>query len=205
MAIYRVTAFGHMVDGEEWNATWHINKVTGQAAVVSARAADAWTKMWSGTNSPVGNLEALYPASIGVDGVRCDELDDSGRNVSQVVTALALVGTSSDEALPASVAVAVSLRTDSPTKFGRGRFFLPSPVVTIMDSQKIASATVTTIKNAALAALNDMLDNACPVVIYHRNTTGFDQVVSVDVGDVPDVQNRRRNQTPETRVRSNLS
>lgn len=205
MAIYRVTAFGHMVDGEEWNATWHVDKVTGQAAVVASRAADAWTKMWSGTNSPAGNLVGIYPATIGVDGVRVDELDDLGKNVSQAVTALTLVGTSGAEALPASVAVCVSLVTDTPTKRGRGRFYLPSPVVTVMDAQKIASATQTAIKNAALAALNDMLDNACPVVIYHKDLNTFDSVTIVDVGDVPDVQNRRRNQTPETRVRSALS
>ncbi len=205
MAIYRVTFLGHMQTGEEWNTVWHVQAVTGQAAVVSATAADAMTAAWSGTTSPAGRLDAYYTADLGVDGVRVDELDGAGKNVSQFVTPLALVGTSTDELLPPNNAVAVSLRTDIPTKKGRGRNFLPSPVVTTVLSQLLTTAVQTAIKNAWLRALNHMLDNDFPVGIFHRDTVEWDQVVSLDVGDVFDTQNRRRNQQTETRVASNLS
>lgn len=205
MAIYRVTIFGHMETGEEWNTTWHVSKATGQAAVVSAAAVDAITTAWSGTNSPAGKLETYYSADLGVDGVRTDELDFSNKNVSQIIASLALVGVAADPLLPPNLAVGVSLRTDLPQKSGRGRNFLPSPVITTVAAQKIDTTVQTAIKNAWLAALNSMLADTCRVVIYNALNRTFQDVVSVDVGDVFDVQNRRRNQQTEVRVRSNLS
>jgi hypothetical protein len=205
MAIYRVTIFGHMQTGEEWNTTWHVNKVSGEADQVATDGADAVTAAWSGVTSPTGRLDAYYSADLGVDGVRCDELDSSGLNVAQAVDTLALVGTSTDELLPPNVAVGVSLRTNSPTRFGRGRNFLPSPVVTTVLAQKLDTTVQTAIKNAWLRGLNHMSSASSPVVIFHRNNGGFDLVTAVDVGDVFDVQNDRRNQQVETRVRSALS
>jgi hypothetical protein len=142
---------------------------------------------------------------MGVDFVRVDELDNAGKNVSQIVTPLTLVGTSTDELLPPNVAVAASLRTDTPTKAGRGRNFLPSPVVTCVVDQKLDTTIQTAIKNAWLRALNSMNADDCRVVIWSRATSIPFDVVSVDVGDVFDVQNRRRNQQTEVRVRSNIT
>lgn len=206
MAIYRVTIFGHMQTGEQWNTTWHVQAVTGQGAVVASTAADAITAAWSGVTSPTGRLDAYYTADLGVDGVRVEELDGTGRhNVTQDIVPLTLVGTSTDELLPPNSAVAVSLRTDVPTKAGRGRNFLPSPVVTTVASQLLDTAVQTAIKNAWLRALNHMLDNSFPVGIFHRDTVGWDQVVTVDVGNVFDEMGSRRNQQDEIRVASNLS
>jgi hypothetical protein len=206
MAIYRVTTFGHMQTGEQWNTTWHVQAVTGLGATIAATAADAVTEAWTGTSSPAGKLEDYYPASFGVDGVRVEELDGAGRhNVTQSIESLALVGVSTDELLPPNVAVAVSLRTDLPTKGGHGRNFLPGPVVTTVVNQLLDTAVQTALKNAWLRALNWMLDHAAPVGIFHRETVEWDQVVSVDVGDVFDEMTTRRNQLDEVRVRSNLS
>lgn len=205
MTIYRVTIFGHMQTGEEWNTTWHVQATTGQGSTLATTAADAITAAWSGVTGPAGRLDAYYTADLGVDGVRVDELSLTGHNVEQHVVSLALVGTSTDELLPPNNAVAVSLRTNLPTKGGRGRNFLPSPVVTTVLNQLLDSTVQTAIKNAWLRALNHMLDNSFPVGIFHRNNVTWDEVVSTDVGDVFDTQERRRNQQTETRVRSNLS
>jgi hypothetical protein len=205
MAIYRVTMEGHEETLEQWNTTWHVQAVTGQGAVVAATAADAITAAWSGTTGPAGRLDAYYPASFGVDGVRVEELDAGGHNLTQNFVPLTLVGTSTDELLPPNVAVAISLRTDIPTKAGRGRNFLPGPVVTTVASQLLATAVQTAIKNAWLRALNHMLDNGFPVGIFHRNLGNWDQVVTVDVGNVFDGMTTRRNQIDEVRVASNLS
>lgn len=206
MAIYRVTIEGHEQTGEQWNTTWHVQAVTGQGAVIAATAADAITAAWSGTTSPAGRLDAYYTADLGVDGVRVEELDGAGRhNVSQSIVPLTLVGTSTDELLPPNNAVAVSLRTDVPTKRGRGRNFLPGPVVTTVLAQVLDTAVQTAIKNAWLRGLNHMLDNAFPVGIFHRDTVEWDQVVTVDVGNVFDSMSSRRNSLDEIRVASNLS
>jgi len=205
VAIYRVTIEGHMQTGEQWNNVWHVQAVSGGGSTIATTAADAITAAWSGTSGPAGRLDAYYTADLGVDAVRVEELDSSGKNVDQHIVTLTLVGTSTDELLPPNSAVAVSLRTDLPTKGGRGRNFLASPVVTTVVNQLLATAVQTAMKNAWLRALQHMKDAAFPVGIYHRLTNGWDQVVAVDVGDVFDEMTTRRNQLDEVRVRSGLS
>lgn len=205
MTFYRGTIFGHLLGGEIWNATIHMLDVGGNAATISADLATAVTSMWSGTNSPAGNITLLYPATIGVDGVRVDELDSAGKNVGQAETTLTLVGTGSGEAMPPQVAIAVSLRTTLPTRAGRGRFNLPSPVVSSSVSQRLDSTLQLHVKNGALAMINSLRANSHTPIIYHRNSDSGTEVSAVDVGDVYDTQNPRRNQLVETRVRSNVT
>lgn len=204
MSIYRITIRGHMQTGEEWNTTWHVDVAGGQALNVANAAHDAITAAWSGVTGPAGRLDAYYTADIGVDSVDAVELGDSSHGVDKKTVSLALVGTSTDELLPPNNAVAVSLRTNVPTKSGRGRNFLASPVVTTVVNQLLATAVQTAIKNAWLRALTSMSNAGFPVGIFHRETGGWDQVISCDVGDVFDTQNRRRNQQEEIRVSSNV-
>lgn len=205
MAFYRGTIKGHLEGGEIFNCTIHFDQVTGQAATGASALADAVTLMWSGTNTPAGNITALYPAAIGVDSVVMDELDDAGRNVAQGRTSLALVGTGTDEPLPPQNAMVVSLRSNTPTRAGRGRFFLPSPVVTTVIDQRLDSAAQTDVLNGALAMLNHMSGLGFTPVIRHRFDTTVTEVVTIDVGDVFDTQRRRRNKLVETRVSATLS
>lgn len=194
-----------MVTGEQWDNVWHVQGLTGQGDTVATTAADAITAAWSGVTGPAGRLDAYYPATIGVDAVRVEELDGSGKNLDQHIVTLALVGTSGDEALPPNSAVAVSLRTGIPKRSGRGRNFLASPVVSTVISQLLDTAVQTALKNGWLRALQHMKDNDFPVGIFHRDTVEWDQVIGLDVGDVFDEMGTRRNQLDEVRVASNLS
>jgi len=205
MAFYRGTVKGHLEGGEVFNFTMHFSATTGQAATGASELADAVTLLWSGTNTPAGNITALYPAAIGVDGVVMDELDSSGHNVSQGRQSLALVGTGTDEPLPPQNAVVVSLRSNTPTRAGRGRFFLPSPVVTTVIDQRLDSAAQTDILHGAQAMLNHMNGLGMTPVIFHRFDPTVTEVVSIDVGDVFDTQRRRRNKLVETRVSATLA
>ncbi len=211
MAFYRGTVKGHLEGGEVFNFTIHFAAVTDQAAVMATALADGVTLMWSGTNSPAGNITALYPAAIGVDLVQMDELGADAKNVSQGLASLSLVGTGSGEALPPQNAIVVSLRTGVPTRAGRGRFYLPSPTVATVVDQRIDSAAQTDVLNGALAMLNHMNGLGFQPIVFHRpplRSGEFgtsDDVVSIDVGDVFDNQRRRRNKLVETRVRHALS
>jgi hypothetical protein len=211
MAFYRGTIKGHLEHDEVFNFTIHFRAVTGQVASMATDLADAVTLLWSGTNSPAGNITALYAPAIGVDDVQVDELGVNARNVAQAHAALSLVGTGTGESLPPQNAVVVSLRTLLPTKAGRGRFYLPSPVVSTVVDQKLDSAAQTDMLNGALAMLNHMKGLSWTPIVFHRppknsfETGDSDDVVSIDVGDVFDNQRRRRNQLTEIRVRANLT
>lgn len=210
MAFYRCKAFGHLQGGETFNFGVHVRQVVDQAAVIATDFASAVTLMWSGTNTPAGNITALYAPEIGVDGVTVDELSDTSKNVSQGRASLSLVGTGSGESLPPQNAVAVSLRTNLPTKGGRGRFYLPSPIVTTVIDQRLDSSAQDDILHGALAMLQSLAGDGHQPIIYRRFNkdtsappAGTD-VVSLDVGDVFDNQRRRRNQLVETRVTHDL-
>ena len=192
MANYRGTVRGHLEGGEVFNFTMHFSAVTGQAAAMATDLADAVTLMWSGVNIPAGNITALYPPAIGV-------------NISQGVHSLALVGTGTGEALPPQNAIVVSLRTNTPTRAGRGRFYLPSPTVATVLDQRLDSTAQNDILNGALAMLNHMKGLSWLPAIYHRTTVNNTLVVGIDVGDVFDNQRRRRNKLVETRVRATLT
>jgi len=204
MAIYRTTVRGRFVSGEIWNWTWHHTGVTNQAAVLASIAADAVTLMWQGPPTPASSLQQLYDAGTNVDGVRCNELDSSGHNVSEGVVDLALLGTGVAEPLPPQVAIVVSERTDVPTRFGRGRIFLPAPMVSVLIDQRLGATARAQVLAAAHAGLSHFQTNSFPVVIFHRNSGTFDQVTHIDVGDVLDTQRRRRNQLAEVRVSTNI-
>jgi len=204
MSIYRITISGHMKTGELWDTTWHVNVAGGQALDVANAAADAVTAAWSGVTGPAGKLTDYYTADLGVDEVAAVELGTDNHGVDKKIVSLSLAGTSTDELLPPNNAVAVSLRTNLPTKGGRGRNFLPSPVVTAILNQLLSSAAQLAIHNAWLRALKSMSDAGFPVGIFHRVGGGWDQVISCDTGDVIDTQNRRRDQQEEIRVSSNI-
>lgn len=204
MANYRGKVFGHLEGGEVFNFVMHFQAVIDQAATMSIDLADAVTLMWSGTNTPAGNITALYPATIGVDGVVVDELDAGGHNVSQGRTALALVGTGTDEPLPPQCSVGVSLRTLKPTRAGRGRIYLPSPVTTTVLDQRLDSAAQNDILHGALAMLEHMKGLGWNPVIFHRDGTNPDEIVSIDVSNVFDTQRRRRNKLVPIRVSHDL-
>src|SRR5215813_2599761 len=105
MAFYRTTVFGRQIGGDQFNFTWHGSMVTGQAAIIATRAADSVTLMWNGIASPTDSIKQLYDTGTIIDGVRTDELDDLGHNVSQSVASLALAGTGTGEPLPPQCAV----------------------------------------------------------------------------------------------------
>lgn len=205
MAIYRITVSGHGITQEEWNFTIHVEMVTGQAAILATLAADAVTLAWQGPPTPGSSLQQLYATTTLVDGVVVDELDNAGKNVSQGRANLALAGTAVTEPLPPNVAIAVSLRTATPTRAGRGRFFLPAPVIGNVVNQLLPATPRGQILNAALAMLDHLKDNAAQPVIYHRLSHLGTPIITCDVGNVFDQQGRRRNQLVEARVSGGLT
>jgi len=200
MSIYRTTVFGRFVSNEIFNWTWHTTGVTGMASAVAIAMGDAVTLMWQGPPTPGSSLQQLYDAGTNVDGVRSTELDSLGKGVAQAQVDLTLLGTGVDEPLPPQIAIVVSHRTAVPTRAGRGRIFLPAPMVSTITDQRLQATPRAQVLAAAKAALDHLNTAGFPVVVYHRNDNTSDPITSIDVGDVLDTQRRRRNQLAEVRV-----
>lgn len=201
MAIYRCTIQGHLPDGEIWNTTLHIDHTAGAGGALLTAISTGITKMWQGPPTPANSIQQLVPTTVGIDQYTLDELDNRGKNVNQFVTSLPLVGTNTSEMLPHEVSVAVSTRTASPTRSGRGRSFLcPFGV-----DQIVGGLLDSTAQGQVVRAYASMLTEINTVAVggvgvYHKFLVSTTKITSVDVGNVPDVQRRRRNAFPETRL-----
>jgi len=206
MANYRLTQQGHLLDGEIWNSTLHISTSIGAGAALLATCVDAVTLLWQGPPTPANSIQQLIPTGIGLDELVIDQLDALGHNTDQFRTSLSLDGTSVADVLPFQCSVAVSTRTDLPTRAGRGRFFLPpfsldTAVGGLLDSA--AAAQVARAAKAMIDHINTETSFGC--IVYHKATSDGDFITSVDVGNVFDTQRRRRNQITETRVSASIA
>lgn len=206
MAFYRISVHGHILtDLERFIWTWHVQDAGGLADTIAADAATAVTLMWNGPPTPASSILQLVPVTTAPDEVVVDELDGAGKNVAQGAQTLALVGTNVTESMPPNVTVAVSTRTALPTRRGRGRFFLP-PFGVGTDVGGLLTATARgQIAAAVKAALDSLNANGHQPVIYHRDLNSGTPITAIDVGNVFDQQERRRDKITEVRTRLNLA
>jgi len=206
MAIYRASVEGHInTDQERFVFTLHINAVTGSAAALATDVADGVTLLWSGPPTPASSIQQLVPLGTGPDLVVVDELDSAGKNVEQAVETLALTGTDVNDSLPPNVSVAVSTRTALPTRAGRGRFYLPPYAVDTCVNGLLDATARSQTAAAAKAMLDHINGGVGQVVINHRFLGTFTPVTAIDVGNVFDQQERRRDKITEVRTRLTLA
>ena len=114
------------------------------------------------------------------------------------------LGTSSANALPFEVACAVSFRTDKRGPRGRGRVYLPPFAVDAMNSG-LGVFTDSAIKTGG-GFIQDIFDAVNgssyaydPLVVSMRGKE-LHKIQSIDVGNVPDSQRRRRRSQTEARA-----
>lgn len=206
MAIYRLTQQGHLLNGEIWNSTMHINHTGGDGAALLTTCLEAVTLLWQGPPTPANSIQQLVPTTIGVDELVLDELNGIGRNVEQHRSALVLAGTNANDVLPYQVSVAYSTRTALPTRAGRGRGFLPAFAVTECVGGLFPSAGQGQVVRAVKAMIDHInLATSFGVIVYHKAANSGTFVESVDVGNVFDTQRRRRNQITEVRVSASIA
>lgn len=203
MGTYANVVYGHAV-GESFTWTMHTTNAAGSLSGAAAAFHTAVDLMWNGVASPADSIKQLFNATTGIDETVTTELDPlTGKNLSQVRNAEALIGTSAGASLPPQVALTVSLRTAKVTRAGRGRFYLPAMSVSQVSSGRVLAAAQSSAVTAAQKMIQSLNGAGYTVVVYHRTTRTSDAVTSVDVGDVFDTQRRRRDKLIE--VRSSLS
>lgn len=187
------------------SATWNTpDQAVGAAAVWIARV------------MTVNGMINAYAPHVTFNSVRCVKLNASGGTDSAVTLGITpLVGgsTSDPNSLPFEVSPCVTLRTAVQSRRGRGRFYLPPPVRSQVGGQGVfvglfaGTGTTGAAGNIAEAFNNFKTNNpAVPVVISKvGGTVVTNPVTSVDVGNVPDSQRRRRNRLTEVRVSANVN
>lgn len=204
MTFYRLSARGHLPQGEIFTFTLHCNNISGTLSGAGAAWHTALGLLWNGVASPADSIKQCISTTIGIDASVVDALDPlTGKNDAQLTTAEALVGTNANDPLVNQDAVVVSLRTAKATKAGRGRFFLP-PFGEDMTTAGLLLATPRGQVATAAQKMVQSLNGAGYIVgVFHRGTITQDNVVSVDVSNVVGTQRRRRDKI--VAVRSSLT
>lgn len=200
MTVFRNTAGGSLINGERFTFSVHTEKAAGDVVDAASAWSTAINLLWLGAATPADSIKQLYPAGTIVDELVTTELSPTtGKNVHQAISTPSLAGTGSGAALPPQTAICVSLRTDLPTRAGRGRFFLPAPIVTVSSSGRISATPLGQIVAAVQGMMQSLAGDLYPAVIYHRNTLTTDLILTIDVGDVFDTIRRRRDKLIEVR------
>lgn len=200
MPLYQHRFIGHCAAGDQFVFSWWSESSV--SIDTSQSNAVAWAEaVWNGNPGGTGWASLTTP-TVGIDRITTGEITvATGQQQSLRETTTAIVGTAAGDALPAEVALVVSLRTALANRTGRGRFYLPQPAAVTLDADGTLDAAaqdaLADALQAAWAAANGAGENP---VVYSRTARATREITSFDVGDVFDVQTRRQNSLTQTRM-----
>lgn len=204
MTLYQHRFLGHTAAGELFMYSWWANSTRNLADAQAA--AVAWNiTLWDGATAGNG-LSDHTTADVGIDQITTVTVNAAtGLQSARVDTASAIVGVGGATALPADVALVVSLRTPLANRSGRGRFYLPQLDTAALTSIGGVLADVITDLGASLNAAWGTYNTATDEpVVYSRTLRTFTACTSFDIGNLFDTQRRRENKTVESRTSTTM-
>nr|CRY95829.1 hypothetical protein [uncultured prokaryote] len=189
--------FHHRITGASPGESWSFGLYTegagtleaAQAGWVAAQAA-IWTDALDAIVSTEVTVEELSTATI---------TQATAGQIARVAEGSALAGVSASQMLPFQCAVSVSFTTQSATRAGRGRLYLPPLVASTLDDGRISSAAQAIIVSAFNDGWGALATAGLSPQIYGRTSHTLTPVTGGNVGDVIDTQRRRRNKLIEVR------
>lgn len=176
---------------------------SGGMGALSSAAADAFATR---AGSLWDLIDFAFADTVSYNGSRIAKYDSAGvlqTTYERIVTPGP--GTSTADTLPTEVAVCASLRTDLAGRRTRGRVFLPCPAVTSMTPEgRFRLDVAPSIADALAGYLAGFSADGNPMTSVVVSKTGqlLTPITSVSIGDVFDVQRRRRDALLEARVDS---
>ncbi len=203
MTLFYARFSGALPSGEIWNSGIHVSGIDTLADVLTA-AGDAASAWWEGSG-PTDGYNTIVNAATTLDDIVVYQLDGSTHKATARAEAAGPgAGTGSGSCLPQEVAVCATLRAAAPGPAGRGRMYLPSPLVsTILASSRLDATIQAQIAQNIADMIVSFQGNALTPVISSVGRADR-TIISVDVGDVYDVQRRRRDKLVETRIQGAL-
>src|ERR1700742_363468 len=122
MTLYQHRYGGHLAAGDVFLFSWWANST--RSLTDAQTAAVSWaTALWNGATAGNGYGDHCV-TTTGMDSVTTVSVDPTtGVQTGRADTAVTHAGTIAGNAMPGDVALCVSLRTATPTRSGRGRFF----------------------------------------------------------------------------------
>jgi len=152
-------------------------------------AEDFWNDTYKAMVSPGVSLTSLVT----------DQLDPvTGKNTIQAQTGEDIIGTGAGQQVDPRSCMVVGLLTSTPTRAGRGRFYLPGPDAShYADTGEFLEATTTAVA-LSIAAKIGVMNVDSVVSVYHRATKTATNASAIRVGTIAGTQRRRTNKSPNT-------
>lgn len=198
MALFQHIHSGNNASGETWSFSLWFNDPTLPDLDNEIDAGVAWqAAFWTSAGS-------TFPSAVDQTLVTVKEITQATGGTFDVrQQSVATGGTSGGSITPNDCAVVVSLTTQSFTRSGRGRFYLPNPVGSAVSSSGLLTSTAQSAilgaVQAAMAAADIVAGGDKQPVVYSRVNRTVEAVTGLRVGNHVDTQ-RRRDNSPETYV-----
>lgn len=207
MSYVRVSILGASPSGEVWSINPVMDPTFEFPGDVNQAALDAATLAIANLN-PGPQMKIGLSSSMSLTGARCEVRDDGNDSLiatSTVLRAAPLTDTTAP-GRTAQDAIVFSLRTNTPGGSGRGRLYWPYAAGPIDAQMRIPAATCTTLIGefaTYMHAIESALATAFPTIgfdlaVRSRLTHTTPHVNRVQIGNVVDVQRRRRDAMIET-------
>ena len=202
--VIRASITGALPGGEVWSVNPVFKLTTG--AVVTALELSAAVTAINALTVPAGLLNIMTTTTT-VTGVILEARTHAGDLEAR---AEGLRGTpaagSSSAAKPLQTSVVCSLRTVAGGAHGRGRLYWPAtgvglvPATSRLDLTNVPAviAAFKTYLVAIQGAIDASVDETVGLAVWSRTSGSSATVATLRVGDVPDVQRRRRDSITET-------
>lgn len=187
MPIYRHRLSGVNPAGDVWTCVQH-----SQSDLILSTVHPDYLAQLEG--DLLSAMQPLWHSGVSATEFVTDQLDPvTGHAVAQMRDTIDFPGTSTDAQPPQSLCAVVSWVTATPGRKGRGRIFLPGPVITAYAANGLLStATATTIAAAANTFLADVRGTTTPVLLHKAGMSTI-SITSARVNVKPSFQRRRQN------------
>lgn len=198
---FEAVADSEVTDDTTWDMYWAwrgTDKMTRNTQLGIANEALAF---WNAirTNAPSDSKMI----GVRINAVQADGRVVNGGNYLYLKTPVAGGGNAVSQ-LPAQLAVVMSLRTGARGAGGRGRMYLPLTAISL-STGRIQTTQQTTLSAAGKALLEAMHTYGPVPAIVNARKLEYSAIDRVAIGDLMDVQRRRREQVPELYVEADLS
>jgi hypothetical protein len=199
MTTFSCRLIGKLAAGESWSSGFHVDGA-GTVTDCTTVLQSACTSLWQGNGGSVSGIATAYSTTTQQTAVLVYALDpNTGKATASQEGVAVHTGNSNAAPLPPEVALVASLRSDTPGPSGRGRMYLPGPsVASVGPAGEVIVGAPPAIADSVALMLTVMGQGGFTPILW--STGRLQRIIRrVEIGNVYDVQRRRRNDLIEVR------
>lgn len=207
MAFYLAQAFGLLNSAFPWSMNSILSSASNEAAV-AASFNTAFIAFWT-----QAALTTYIPTTVNMTGTSVSTASAQFKQTTKTTTLSTHAGTSASIALPYHTCANITFRTASATKYGRGRWFVPTLATNALAATgfTILAATQTALQSAMNAYAASHGATYSHVILHRKATAGgargafsTDPVTGCDIPSIFSVQRRRADKVVPTRITASV-